>query len=79
VGGGDLTQVPEGDQRYNIVPHCLPQDRGTGTAFEDIRLLAPSGERVSFAQLCPIHERDGEQRLVAIKQSVGGHDLGTAG
>src|SRR4029077_16433740 len=55
-------------------------------AIENIRLLSPSGERVSLAQLCKIQEQDGgseiyreaNQRYVAIKYSVRGRDLGSA-
>ena len=64
----------------------LPQYRDTKEAIENIRLLAPTGERVSLAQLCKIEERDGaseiyregNQRYVAIKYSVRGRDLGGA-
>jgi len=61
----------------------LPQYRNTKQAIESIRLLAPTGERVSLAQLCKIKEQDGgseiyregNQRYVAIKYSVRGRDL----
>jgi cobalt-zinc-cadmium resistance protein CzcA len=64
----------------------LPQYRSTREAIESIRLLAPSGERVSLAQLCKIEVRDGaseiyregNQRYIAIKYSVRGRDLGGA-
>jgi cobalt-zinc-cadmium resistance protein CzcA len=64
----------------------LPQFRNTKEAIQKIRLLAPSGERVSLAQLCKVEERDGgseiyregNQRYVAIKYSVRGRDLGGA-
>src|SRR6202022_1184243 len=64
----------------------LPQYRDTKEAIENIRLLSPSGERVSLAQLCKIEERDGgseiyregNQRYVAIKYSVRNRDLGGA-
>ncbi len=64
----------------------LPQYRNTKDAIENIRLLAPSGERVSLAQLCKVEERDGgseiyregNQRYVAIKYSVRERDLGGA-
>ena len=60
--------------------------RDTKEAIENIRLLSPSGERVSLAQLCKIEEKDGgseiyregNQRYVAIKYSVRGRDLGGA-
>jgi cobalt-zinc-cadmium resistance protein CzcA len=63
----------------------LPQYRGTKEAIENIRLLSPSGERVSLAQLCKISEtdgaseiyREGNRRYIAIKYSVRGRDLGS--
>ncbi len=86
VGGNALTQVLRGEARYDLVLRYLPQYRDTKEAIENIRLLAPSGERVSLAQLCKIEERDGaseiyregNQRYVAIKYSVRGRDLGGA-
>jgi heavy metal efflux system protein len=85
VGGNALTQVLQGEQRYDLTLRYLPQYRDTRDALEDIRLLSPSGERVSLAQLCTIEERDGasevyregNQRFVAIKYSVRGRDLGS--
>ncbi|HYL61363.1 MAG TPA: CusA/CzcA family heavy metal efflux RND transporter [Candidatus Methylomirabilis sp.] len=84
VGGTALTQVLQGEQRYDLVLRYLPQYRSTKEAIENIRLLSPSGERVSFAQLCRIEEtdegseiyREGNQRYIAIKYSVRGRDLG---
>ncbi|HEY6348652.1 MAG TPA: CusA/CzcA family heavy metal efflux RND transporter [Candidatus Angelobacter sp.] len=86
VGGSALTQVLQGEARYDLVMRYLPQYRTTRETIENIRLLAPTGERVSLAQLCTITERDGaseiyreaNQRYVAIKYSVRGRDLGGA-
>ncbi len=86
VGGNALTQVLQGEQRYDLVMRYLPQYRGTKEAIENIRLLAPSGERVSLAQLCNVEVtdgaseiyREGNQRYIAIKYSVRGRDLGGA-
>jgi cobalt-zinc-cadmium resistance protein CzcA len=86
VGGTALTQVLQGEQRYDLVMRYLPQYRDTKEAIENIRLLSPSGERVSLAQLCSVVERDGaseiyregNERYVAIKYSVRGRDLGGA-
>ncbi len=86
VGGNALTQVLQGEARYDLVVRYLPEYRNTKQAIEDIRLLAPTGERVSLAQLCTIEERDGaseiyreeNQRYIAIKYSVRGRDLGGA-
>jgi heavy metal efflux system protein len=86
VGGNALTQVLQGEQRFDLVMRYLPQYRDTQEAIENIRLLAPSGERVSLAQLTDIKMEDGaseiyreaNQRYVAIKYSVRGRDLGGA-
>ncbi len=86
VGGNALTQVLQGEARYDLVMRYLPKFRDTKEAIEKIRLLAPTGERVSLAQLCRIEERDGaseiyregNQRYIAIKYSVRGRDLGGA-
>ena len=86
VGGSALTQVLQGEARYDLVLRYLPQYRDSKEAIEKIRLLSPSGERVSLAQLCKVSiadggseiYREGNQRYVAIKYSVRGRDLGGA-
>ena len=86
VGGNALTQVLQGEARYDLVLRYPPQYRGTKEDIANIRLLAPTGERVSLAQLCKIEEREGaseiyregNQRYIAIKYSVRGRDLGGA-
>jgi cobalt-zinc-cadmium resistance protein CzcA len=85
VGGGAVSQVLQGEQRYDLVARYLPQYRDTREAIEKIRLLSPSGERVSLAQLCTVKVldgaseiyREGNSRYVAIKYSVRGRDLGS--
>ncbi|HEV2173073.1 MAG TPA: CusA/CzcA family heavy metal efflux RND transporter, partial [Nitrospira sp.] len=85
VGGNALTQVLQGEAHYDIVLRYLPQYRDTRQEIENIRLLAPSGERVSLAQLCNIEVadggseiyREGNERYIAIKYSVRGRDLGS--
>jgi heavy metal efflux system protein len=85
VGGNALTQVLKGEERYDLTLRYLPQYRSTQEAIEKIRLLSPSGERVSLAQLCKIRVtdeasevyREGNRRYVAIKYSVRGRDLGS--
>jgi cobalt-zinc-cadmium resistance protein CzcA len=86
VGGNAVTQVLSGEQRYDLVMRYLPAYRDTKEAISDIRLLAPTGERVSLAQFCRVEEsdgpstisREGNQRYIAIKYSVRGRDLGGA-
>jgi cobalt-zinc-cadmium resistance protein CzcA len=84
VGGSAVSQVLQGEQRYDLVARYLAPYRDTKEAIESIRLLAPSGERVSLAQLCKIQMADGpsalyreaNSRYVAIRYGVRGRDLG---
>jgi cobalt-zinc-cadmium resistance protein CzcA len=86
VGGKAVSQVLQGEQRYDLVVRYQAPFRDNKEAIENIRLLAPSGERVSLAQLGKVEVRDGaseiyreeNSRYVAIKYSVRGRDLGSA-
>jgi cobalt-zinc-cadmium resistance protein CzcA len=85
VGGKAVSQVLQGEQRYDLVVRYQAPYRDTKEAIEHIRLLAPSGERVSLAQLCTVRVldgaseiyREGNSRYVAIKYSVPVRDLGS--
>jgi heavy metal efflux system protein len=85
VGGNALSQVLIGEQRYDLVLRYLPEYRDTKEAIEKIRLLAPTGERVSLAQLTKVTVADGgseiyreaNSRYIAVKYSVRGRDLGS--
>jgi len=84
-GGKAVSSVLKGEERYDLVVRYQPQYRTTVEEIENIRLLAPSGERVSIGQLCDVAIRDGaseiyregNQRYVAIKYGVRGRDLGS--
>jgi cobalt-zinc-cadmium resistance protein CzcA len=85
VGGKAVTQVLDGEQRYDLVVRYDTPYRNTKEAIERIRMVAPSGERVSLAQLCRVGILDGaseiyrenNSRYVALKYSVVGRDLGS--
>jgi cobalt-zinc-cadmium resistance protein CzcA len=85
IGSSALTQVQQGEARYDVTLRYDKQYRDTREAIEDVRLLAPSGERVSLAQLTKIStddgaeqiNREGGERYIAIKYSVRGRDLGS--
>ena len=51
VGGKAVSQVLKGEERYDLVVRYQPQYRSTIEQIQNIRLLAPSGERVSLGQL----------------------------
>ncbi|HEY1986034.1 MAG TPA: CusA/CzcA family heavy metal efflux RND transporter [Terracidiphilus sp.] len=85
VGANALTQVQQGEARFDVTLRYQQQYRDTREAIENIRLLAPSGERVSLAQLTNATTDDGAeqinresgQRYIAIKYSAKGRDLGS--
>ncbi|MGA7623113.1 MAG: CusA/CzcA family heavy metal efflux RND transporter [Candidatus Acidiferrales bacterium] len=85
VGGKAVSQVLRGEERYDLTVRYQPPYRETKEAIENIRLVSPTGERVSLAQLCGVQAIDGaseiyreeNSRYVAIKYSVRGRDLGS--
>ncbi|RXH58287.1 efflux RND transporter permease subunit [Granulicella sibirica] len=85
VGGAAVTQVLEGDARYDVTPRYSPSYRNTPESIANIRILSPTGERVSLAQVTTQHIEDGAEqigregglRYVAIKYSVRNRDLGS--
>ncbi len=64
VGGKAVTQVLQGEQRYDLVVRYQAGYRDTQAAIKNIRLSAPSGERVSLAQLAKVEIRDGRRHQV---------------
>ena len=85
VGGKAVSQILIGEQRYDLTVRYQGPYRKTVDDIAKIRLLAPSGERVSLGQLCQIKledgastiYREGNSRYIAIKYSVRGRDLGS--
>jgi transposase InsO family protein len=85
VGGSTETELLQGEAQFDVVLRYQQQYRDTREAVENVRLLAPSGERVSLAQLTKVSTddgaeeiyREGESRYIAIKYSVRGRDLGS--
>jgi cobalt-zinc-cadmium resistance protein CzcA len=86
VGGKAVSQVLNGERRYDVVLRYQEHYRDTEEAIRNIRLLSPTGERVSLGQLAQVDAVDGaseiyreaNSRYVAIKYSVRGRDLGSA-
>jgi cobalt-zinc-cadmium resistance protein CzcA len=84
VGGNAVSEILQGEQRFDLVARYSQGFRDTREGIANIRLLSPSGERVSLAQLCNIQIKDGasqlyregNKRYVAIRYSVRGRDLG---
>jgi cobalt-zinc-cadmium resistance protein CzcA len=85
VGGKAVSQVLQGEQRYDVVVRYQEPYRNTQRAIANIRLLSPTGERVSLAQLTKVEVRDGaydiyregNTRYLAVTFNVRDRDLGT--
>jgi cobalt-zinc-cadmium resistance protein CzcA len=85
VGGNAVTQVLKGEEVYNLVVRYQEPYRTTPEAIQNIRLLAPTGERVSLAQVAKFAIKDGAydifreaySRYVAVRFEVRDRDLGT--
>jgi cobalt-zinc-cadmium resistance protein CzcA len=85
VGGGIQSEVLIGEAQFDLVLRDQKQYRDTRQAIENVRILSPSGERVSLVQLTTINTndgaeeiyREGEQRYIAVKYSVRDRDLGS--
>jgi cobalt-zinc-cadmium resistance protein CzcA len=85
VGGKAVSQILVGEQRYDLTVRYQEPYRRTVEDISNIRILNPSGERVSLGQLCQIKLEDGastiyreeNSRYIAIKYSVRGRDLGS--
>jgi len=85
IQGAPVTQVLDGEARYDVMARYSPQYRTTPSEIGNILLLAPSGERVPLSQLTHVEVtdgaeeiyREGSSRYVAIKYSVRDRDLGT--
>jgi cobalt-zinc-cadmium resistance protein CzcA len=85
VGGKAVSEVLMGEEHYDLVVRYQAPYRTTMDQIASIRILAPSGERVSLGQLCDIRIEDGasmifreeNSRYIAIKYSVRGRDLGS--
>ena len=85
VGGKPVTQILLGEQRYDAVVRYQKPFRKTIEDIKNIRILSPSGERVSLGQVCQTTVRDGastiyregNNRYIAIKYGVRGRDLGS--
>lgn len=85
VGGNAVSQVLLGEERYDVVVRYQAPYRDTQKAIADVRLLSPSGERVSLAQLATVEVKDGaydiyregNSRYAAVTFNVRGRDLGS--
>jgi cobalt-zinc-cadmium resistance protein CzcA len=88
VGGKAVSEVLRqgSPERYDVVVRYQEPYRKDQKAIANIRLLSPSGERVSLAQLTKMEVRDGaydiyreaNSRYLAVTFNVRGRDLGSS-
>ena len=83
IGGAAVTQILEGDRRFDFVVRYKPEYRQNPEAMKNILLSTPDGNRVPLGQVAEIGFREGAfmvyrengRRYIPIKFSVRGRDL----
>jgi cobalt-zinc-cadmium resistance protein CzcA len=83
IGGAAVTQILEGDRRFDLVVRYKPEYRQTIEMMKNILLSTPDGNRVPLGQVADIGYREGAfmiyrengRRYIPIKFSVRGRDL----
>jgi heavy metal efflux system protein len=85
VGGAPVTQVIEGDRRFDLTVRYPAKDRMDVAAIQGILLPTPDGNKVPLGQVADVGIHDGSfmiyrengRRYIPIKFSVRGRDLAT--
>lgn len=86
VGGRAVTQVYEGEKRFDLTIRWLPEYRGSIAAIRRITVTTPDGKQIPLAQLARVETIEGPatvyredgQRYAPVKFSVRGRDLAGA-
>jgi heavy metal efflux system protein len=85
IGGQAVTQVLEGDRRFDVVVRWQPKYRQSLDAIRQIRVSMPNGGYIPLAQVADIKSAEGAsfiyheklQRYVPMRFAVRGRDLQT--
>lgn len=83
VGGAPVTQIIDGDRRFDFAVRYSPQFRDTPEAISKILLPTPDGSQVQLGMIADVSIRNGAfmiyheggRRYIPIKFSVRGRDL----
>lgn len=83
IGGSPVTQVIEGDRRFDLTVRYLSQYRNTPDVIKNILLPTPDGSRVPLGQVANVYLKQGafqiyrenDKRYIPVKFSVRGRDL----
>jgi cobalt-zinc-cadmium resistance protein CzcA len=86
VGGAPVTQIIDGDRRFDFTVRYAPQFRDTPEDIERILVSTPDGNQVPLSAIADIKLRNGAfmiyheggRRYIPIKFSVRGRDLASA-
>ncbi len=86
IGGQAVTQVLEGDRRFDLVVRWKPEYRRSLEAMRNIRVNLPSGGNVPLGQIAKVESVEGAsfiyrgdlERYVPVRFSVTGRDLASA-
>ncbi len=86
VGGAPITQIIDGDRRFDFALRYAPQFRSTADSIEKILLSTPDGDQVPLSAVADVTLRNGAfmiyheggRRYIPIKFSVRGRDLASA-
>ena len=85
VGGSTATEVIDGRKRFPVVVRLAEPHRNTPEAIGALLLTAPSGAKVSLAQVAKVQVVEGPElinhengeRMVIVQSNVRGRDLGS--
>jgi cobalt-zinc-cadmium resistance protein CzcA len=85
VGGSAATEVIDGRKRFPVVVRLAEPYRNTPDAIGALLLTAPSGAKVSLAQVAKVQVVEGSElinhengeRMVIVQSNVRGRDLGS--
>lgn len=86
LGGRVVTQLIEGERRFNLVLRLGSKYRSKTELLGDILVYTPTGQSIPLAELATIKEahgasailRESNQRRIAVKANIRGRDLGSA-
>jgi len=86
IGGQAITQVLQGDRRFDLVVRWQPQYRQSLDAIRNIRLNVPAGSQIPLGQIASVETAEGAsfiyreqlERYVPVRFGVRGRDLESA-
>ncbi len=84
IGGHAVSEIYEGDRRFDITVRHIPAARGDLGAIRETLVAAPDGSRIPLSQLASIDVRDGasiitrreNRRQISVRTNIRGRDQG---